>query len=231
MTTVLFWDIDGTLLTTGRAGIFALQDAASEIVQTQIDLSDLETAGLTDWEIATKILTAHNFLPDTLTVQRLLQRYGEYLPASLPRRQGAVLRGVREILDHLQRRTDVVSMLLTGNIQAGAQAKLAHYGLDGYFTQGAFADQAVDRPTIARQALSMAQATLGDVNPDKLYVIGDTPHDIHCGQVIGARVVAVASGSYSVKQLQEHRPWWVLESLPEPAMFLSKIGLNTAEKE
>ena len=30
MTTVIFWDIDGTLLTTARAGIHAWEDAVAE---------------------------------------------------------------------------------------------------------------------------------------------------------------------------------------------------------
>ncbi|PSN20266.1 phosphatase, partial [filamentous cyanobacterium CCP5] len=57
MMTVLFWDIDGTLLTTGRAGIFALEDAAVEVIGHPVNLSQLKTAGLTDVEIAREILS------------------------------------------------------------------------------------------------------------------------------------------------------------------------------
>ncbi|WP_287298198.1 hypothetical protein [Moorena sp. SIO2C4] len=44
MTTVLFWDIDSTLLTTKRAGIFALEEAASEVIGETVSLTNLETA-------------------------------------------------------------------------------------------------------------------------------------------------------------------------------------------
>jgi phosphoglycolate phosphatase-like HAD superfamily hydrolase len=226
MTTVLFWDIDGTLLTTGRAGIFALEDAASEVIGTQVELTALPTAGLTDRQIATNILQAYGVTPGVAKVDRLLQLYGDYLPASLPRRQGYVLQGVREILEQLQPRSDVVSLLLTGNIQAGAQAKLAYYGLDSYFVGGAFSDRTEDRSAIARQALAIAQERVGEIPPEKCYVIGDTPHDIHCGQAIRARVVAVASGSYTVEELSHHNPWWTIPSLPEPQSFFQKIGLQ-----
>ncbi len=235
MTTVLFWDIDGTLLTTGRAGIFALEDAASEVIGTKVELSDLETAGLTDREIAATILKLYDGTPEPAKIERLLQLYGEYLPASLPRKQGTVLPGVREILDHLHQRTDVISMLLTGNIEAGAKAKLSYYGLDGYFTCGAFSDQAEDRSAIARQARAIAEkiigasrpSSAGSIAPDRLYVIGDTPHDIRCGKAIGARVVAVASGSYDLEELERHQPWWTVPCLPETTVFLQKIGLGT----
>ncbi|MBW4620683.1 MAG: haloacid dehalogenase-like hydrolase [Cyanosarcina radialis HA8281-LM2] len=226
MTTVLFWDIDGTLLTTGRAGIFALEEAVNEVIGTQIDLANLNTAGMTDRQIAADILQLAGISPEPEKIDRLLQLYGEYLPASLPRRQGCVLPGVREILDRLQERTDTVSMLLTGNIEAGAKAKLAYYGLDNYFTHGAFSDRAEDRTAIAQQALALARELKGAI--EKIYVIGDTPHDIRCGQAIGARVVAVASGSYSVEALKAHQPWWTLSCLPEPTVFMEKIGLEIA---
>ena len=65
-------------------------------------------------------------------------------------------------------------------------------------------------------------ALIGE-RPDRTYVIGDTPRDILCAQAIGARAIAVASGTYSAEALERHRPWWVLESLPEPATFLERL--------
>ena len=56
MTTHLFWDIDGTLLTTARAGIFALEDAALEVCDRELDLATMQTAGMTDAEIAMRDL-------------------------------------------------------------------------------------------------------------------------------------------------------------------------------
>src|SRR4051794_41958656 len=53
---VLFWDIDGTLLTTQRAGIFALEEAAREVCGATPDFSGLKTAGLTDHEIAVVVV-------------------------------------------------------------------------------------------------------------------------------------------------------------------------------
>jgi phosphoglycolate phosphatase-like HAD superfamily hydrolase len=171
------------------------------------------------------ILDLHGVRPDADKVERLLRMYGEGLPASLTRKQGAVLKGVREILDALHPRADVHSFLLTGNIEAGAKAKLAHYGLDGYFSRGAFSDQTPDRVAIARQALAMAEAAVGGSVSGSVYVIGDTPHDIHCGHAINARVVAVASGAYDLASLVAHQPWWAVPVLPEPHVFLRKIGL------
>ncbi|MGD1809505.1 HAD family hydrolase [Dapis sp. BLCC M126] len=229
MTTILFWDIDGTLLTTGRAGIFALEDAARDIIGKEIDLSKLDTAGATDRLLAAQILELGDITPDDGKIDQLLQVYSEYLPQSLTRKQGAVLQGVKEILSHLHpHRNDLVSLLLTGNTSVGAKAKLTQYGLDSYFdfTQGGFSDQVADRKAIARQALTSAQELVGEINLEKVYVIGDTPHDINCCQAIGAKSIAVATGSYKLEELQQHNPWWAIPSLPAPDIFTDKIGLG-----
>jgi phosphoglycolate phosphatase-like HAD superfamily hydrolase len=224
MTTVLFWDIDGTLLTTARGGLYAWATAVEEQVGHPVDLSGFQTAGLTDVEIARRLAIDHGL--DRTKTEILLCSYERHLPGSLTRRTGGVLPNVRAILERLRGRTDVYSGLLTGNTRAGAAAKLQHYGLAEFFEGGAFADGANDRPAIARGALAQAQEILGMVAPDRVYVIGDTPHDVSCGKAIGARVIAVATGGYTLEQLRATDPWWLLPSLPEPEVFFPRLGLS-----
>lgn len=225
MTLVLFWDLDGTLLTTARAGIHAWEEAAAAVVGRPVDFSTLHTAGYTDVEIAARILEAFDLdarCPEL--VLDLVRRYEAALPGCLGRRQGRVLPGAREILEAVKGRPDVLSMLLTGNTAAGARAKLRHYGLDGLFVHGAFADGCPDRRSIARNALAMAGRILG-AEPDarRMFVIGDTPRDVECAHEIGARAVAVASGSYSLEELGRCGAWWVLPELPPPGVFLGRL--------
>ena len=109
MTTILCWDIDGTLITTARAGIFALEDAAEELIGKAVDFSKLPTAGQTDRKIAANILIQAGLEPEKHKIDELLDRYAANLPSSLSRRQGKVLEGVREILEELKSRSDVLS--------------------------------------------------------------------------------------------------------------------------
>ena len=51
---VLFWDIDGTLLTTGKAGVPAWEKAVNEVVGHDFELSKFRIAGLTDYQIAVR---------------------------------------------------------------------------------------------------------------------------------------------------------------------------------
>lgn len=227
MTRFLFWDIDGTLLWTARAGIFALQDAARETIGRELELGDMPTAGLTDAQIAQTVLEANGAPAGDDDVQRFLRVYERNLPDRLPLRQGHVKPNVREILERLAGRDDVVSLLLTGNTAAGARAKLTHYGLIDFFPgDGAFCVDGSERAAIARRALELAGARKGDPVPaEHAVVIGDTPHDIECGKAIGARTLAVATGGYELGALREHGPDWALEELPEPVEFEGLLRL------
>jgi phosphoglycolate phosphatase-like HAD superfamily hydrolase len=219
-TTVLLWDIDGTLLTTKRAGVFALEEAARDVCGVSPDFATLKTAGLTDHEVAMVALDAAGVEATPELASAFLRSYEAYLPDRLGLRDGGALPGVIEILEHLKDRPDVLSLLLTGNTSAGAAAKLSHFGLAGYFSDGAFCMDGDNRAQIAHRALALAAGLASEpIDPDRLFVIGDTPHDIRCGKEIGARTVAVASGGYEAAELERERPWLILEQLPEPKRF------------
>jgi phosphoglycolate phosphatase-like HAD superfamily hydrolase len=218
---VLFWDIDGTLITTGRAGMFAWNDAVKELSGHSFDLkTSIRTAGFTDYQIAVKTFEYLGIDFDDALVERLVRCYEELLPASLPRRQGRVLDNVLEILEYLQvRRPDIRSHLLTGNTQVGARTKLTYYGLMEFFSAGAFCVDTSRRESIATRALALARRS-GFVANDAVFVIGDTPHDIECAVAIDARTIAVATGGYSLRELKLCRPWQAFNSLPPPEVFV-----------
>lgn len=223
MMIVLFWDIDGTLLTTGKAGVPAWEAAVREVTGKEFELSSIRVPGLTDYQIAVKTFELLGVDADEPTLRRMVRRYEEMLPDYLPLKQGRVLPNVREILESLRDRTDVRSYLLTGNTRDGARAKLTHYGLFGYFPDGAFAEDARARSTIASRALELARRA-GPIAEERIFVIGDTPHDIECANAIDARTIAVGTGGYSLAELEAHRPWRIFEELPPADGFLELIG-------
>jgi phosphoglycolate phosphatase-like HAD superfamily hydrolase len=222
---VLFWDIDGTLLTTGRAGVFALEEAARDVCGSEIDLSTMKTAGLTDGEIAQLVIVECGGEGGPAEVEDFLAAYEGHLPNRLHWRKGRVLDGVEAVLDHLQARDDVLNLLLTGNTPAGAKAKLAHYGLDGYFSGGTFCAGFERRDSIARRARDTVSDQGADPDRDELFVIGDTPHDVSCGKVIEAKTIAVASGSFDADELARTDPWLLLLEVPDPRHFEELLGI------
>jgi phosphoglycolate phosphatase-like HAD superfamily hydrolase len=218
---VLFWDIDGTLLTTARAGVFALEEALEEVTGLRVDLQGRVLAsGLTEHQVADAVFGIAEVEPQAELVDRFLRAYERRLPASLHRGAGRVLDGVLEVLEDLAGEQRVRNLLLTGNTPAGARAKLRHYGLLGFFDGGAFCVGPGPRAEIARAAAALVP------DADALYVIGDTPYDIECGKAIGARTIAVATGSHDGDDLAKHEPWTVLDRLPEPPAFRELVGLG-----
>jgi phosphoglycolate phosphatase len=216
---VLFWDIDGTLLTTARAGAVAWEAAVRALTRLEFDLSAIRIAGLTDYQIAERTLETLGLEASATAVDALVRAYEERVPASLPLRPGHVMPHVRDILDCLAERRDVRSYLLTGNTREGARAKLTYYGLGHYFVDGAFAEDASDRTEIAIRGVQLARR-LGPVTDGGLIVIGDTPHDIRCATAIGARTIAVATGGYTVSELEPERPWRLFAELPPADEFV-----------
>jgi phosphoglycolate phosphatase len=222
--TILFWDIDGTLLTTGKAGVPAWEAAVLETTGREFQLSSIRVPGLTDYQIAVKTFEMLSVEADDVLVRRMVKRYEELLPSMLPLKNGRVLPNVREILESLRDRDDVRSYLLTGNTRGGARAKLTHYDLMKYFADGAFAEDTGARATVATRALALARRS-GPVSDDKLFVIGDTPHDIHGANAIGARTIAVGTGGYTVEELAGDHPWRVFAELPPPVEFARLLDL------
>lgn len=226
-THVVFWDIDGTLLTTARAGVYALEEAAREVCGVEPEFAGLATSGLTDAEVAALSIETCGGDADPATVAAFLRAYERHLPERLGWRVGSVLAGVVEVLESVCRRRDVACLLLTGNTPAGARAKLSHYGLWDFFKDGAFCADGDDRPAIARRARELAERHAGaEVAPERVYVIGDTPHDVRAGKTIGARTVAIATGVHRVEELEACEPWLALPALPEPARFSVLLGLG-----
>lgn len=230
---VLFWDIDGTLLTTARAGIHAWEQAAQDVLDRLVDFEDLPTAGRTDSQIATVIIEVCDLEPNAERVARMLRAYEQHLPERLGWRQGTVLPNVREVLDDLADDRNVCSLLLTGNTAAGAEAKLRHYGLFDDFADaggrlaGAFCADGDDRDAIARRALRVAADVVGaEVDGGQTVVIGDTPHDISCGKTIGARTLAVATGVFGAQELAAAGAWRTTDRLPKPPALRELLGLG-----
>ena len=222
---LVFWDIDGTLLTTGRAGIFAWQEALADVAGIEADLWDFDTAGHPDFGIADRLLrqVAGVADPDPGLILRLVEGYEARLPAALGRREGRVLPNVREILEALAREPQAASMLLTGNTRRGGRAKLQHYGLAEFFSEGGFSDGALDRSAIARVALERARASGTGAEAAGVFVVGDTPHDVRCAESIRAKAIAVATGTYGAEALEAAGAWRVFPQLPPASEFLALL--------
>lgn len=227
MRLVLF-DIDGTLLNSGGMGRAAMQRALGLVFGSPGNPS-YRYDGKTDKQIVREVMRMEGHTDEHID-SRMEKLVGLYLEGL---REGAnsgrfnvrPLDGIPEILDALEQRDDVVLGLLTGNVEAGARIKLKAAGIDpDRFKINAFGSDHEHRPELPAIAQRRAGETLGlDIAGDRLVVIGDTPADIECGRSLGARAIGVASGHYTVEQLQAHRPYAVFSSLADTDKVLETI--------
>jgi phosphoglycolate phosphatase-like HAD superfamily hydrolase len=219
------FDIDGTLITSGGAGETSYREAVGEFLGTLAPLEGLNFAGNTDTGLARSVLLAAGKEPTREAIMGLHDTYLAILADRIHRHQGNLLPGIIPLLDCLKERPNAVLALLTGNLAAGAELKLTHYGVWHYFAFGAFADDHHERNQLGPVAASRAFEEHGeDFTPDRIYVIGDTPRDIECGKAFGAVTVAVATGKYSREELSSHHPDFLFDDFSDADAVLAAIA-------
>jgi phosphoglycolate phosphatase len=222
---LLLFDIDGTLIHSGGAGVRALKSAFKERFGVADDLHGIEIAGMTDSGIVVSILKKNDIPATNENVGAFLDSYVHFLSCELPRRKGKLLPGVLDLLEKLKSRPQLVLGLLTGNVSRGARLKLEHYGVWHFFEFGAFADDHQDRNRLGSFARARAKEKHGrEFSPSQIDVIGDTPRDIACGKAIGARTIAVATGTWSREELAKYQPDFLIDDLSDVEGLIHTLG-------
>lgn len=225
-THLFLFDIDGTLITSGGAGEYALKLAVKDFFGADDGLSGVEIAGRTDKRITSTLFQRFGQVETPERVTAFLDIYLGYLAQQLPNCPGRVLPGIIELLEELKARESISLALLTGNLVKGAELKLTHYGVWHYFEFGAYADDSADRnelgPVAQRRAYDRHQVQFA---PENTFILGDTPHDIACGEAIGAKTVAIATGNYTAEQLAAYNPTFLFNDLSDVPGVLAKLGL------
>jgi len=215
MLRLVLFDIDGTLIRTGGAGMKAFARVFDTEFGARDGFEKLKFAGRTDYSIIREFLTSHNVPATPGNFERFFARYAFWLDHILHEGEATPCAGVLEFLAALKALPEPpVLGLLTGNIRLGAEIKLRKAGLWEQFQTGAFGDDHEDRNEIAAIArLRGSQLLPAPLQDHEVLVIGDTPLDIRCGRAINARVLAVATGGATLSELESHRPDWAVASL------------------
>ena len=228
MKLVLF-DIDGTLLWSDGAGRSAIRTALLAEMGATGPIEGFRFDGKTDPQIVHELLRAFGnpHAESGAHVQAVCDRYVEMLEGELAsgKRTPHVFPGVWELLDLIERRDDAVLGLLTGNLAAGARLKLASVGMEfDRFRVGAFGSDAAERGELPAIAAARAAELVGEApTGEDIVIIGDTPADVTCGVGVGARAIAVATGSYGVAELAAAGAYAVFEDLLDTEGVLEAI--------
>lgn len=225
MKKLLLWDIDGTLVDVDGAGRRAFIAALRECFGiVEASLQSVEFEGRTDTHIIKQLLEFNGLSINEENHRALESGYVRNINRELSLGRPRVLPGVKEILHGVEQRSDLYQGLLTGNTPAGAHTKMEFLGISSYFTFGGYGDEHCERHAIGIDALQRATEFSGhNFDPECVYVIGDTPHDIACGQALDVRTIAVATGNTSAEELNKLQPTALFNDFSNAAAFFAVI--------
>ncbi len=231
---LVLFDVDGTLVLTGGAGGRGMTLALRDVLGVEDGFAGIPMPGRTDPLILADALERLGHAGDEAMRESFYDRYLEHLGREIHTPAAGtfkgVLPGVREVLDALASRQDVMLALLTGNFREAARVKLEHFDLWRYFRCGAFGDDATERNDLVPVAVARAAACgLPALPADRVVVVGDTPLDVACARAAGAHAIAVATGGVDAATLRAAGADAVFEDLSDTDAVVRAIGGSASE--
>jgi phosphoglycolate phosphatase-like HAD superfamily hydrolase len=224
---LVFWDIDGTLMSCGSDGTKALNKTFLELYGVEDAFRKAGVGNAMDFTVLRRIAAQCgivNFDADALesayvsNLERILDRDGSK----------RVMPGVIALLDYVRGRDGWMNLLLTSNLRTGAEAKLRSVGLWSYFDgtcKGGFGDDSGEKWDAARAAIEEVAALMGTSgSPRDVVIIGDSVYDIHCAKRLGARHIAVASGFTAAETLAAEEPEYLFDDLSDTARVITALN-------
>lgn len=215
MIKAVLFDIDGTLLVTGGAGAVAWQRAFEELHGVEVNIEEHTRAGMTDPEIV-EIIFREVIGRDGSEEERAaaVAGYLSQLAVAVAESDGyRVMPGIEETLPRLAE-DGVLLGIVTGNIEAAAQIKLARGDLNRFFAFGGYGSDSRDRAELTRKAIERGGEVVGaPLDLEQTIAVGDTPRDVSAGHGAGIKVVGVATGAYSVSEQQAAGADWAIEDV------------------
>ncbi len=197
---VVIFDIDGTLIKAGGAGIRALNLAIREMGGPADVCRCFELQGSTDRvNFENAFFYAFGRKPSKKEFKKLSELYLKYLPAEVERsvkdRKYVKVKGVDKFLSVLSKKKNIYIGLGTGNIREGAYIKLGPSNLSHYFLFGGFGGEYEKREDMLCKAVESAIKITGfDIKPHQVYVIGDTEKDITAAKKCDFHSACVLNG-------------------------------------
>lgn len=231
---LILMDIDATMIKTQRAGLRAMVEAGREVVGESFSADGVDVAGRLDPLILAEMIRRAGADPTAELMRVMRERYAASLQRVLVPGMGTVLPGVPELLSALSSRSRAGTLtlgLLTGNFEETGCHKLRVCGIDPeQFVIRVWGDESPHDPPAREHlpgvALERYRHRHGRaVAPERVTIVGDTPHDVSCAKAHGCRSLGVATGQFSVAELRRAGADEAVETLADTAGVLQWLGV------
>lgn len=203
---LVLWDIDHTLIESRGLGRTIYERVFPAV--TGQPLRELATVhGRTELDIMHDTLQLHHVEPTDTNIRRLATALVEGYHTAVDEltTRGRTLPGVWQALEVLHSEAGFHQSVLTGNITNVARVKVEAFGLDRFLdlTIGAYGDDDRERAELVDIARKRAEKQLATaISVEQVVLIGDTPADVEAAIAAGTRIIAIASGAYTVEDLR-----------------------------
>jgi beta-phosphoglucomutase-like phosphatase (HAD superfamily) len=225
--TILLFDIDGTLITTGGVGRRAIERAFDERYGRSDACTSFRFDGMTDRLIARQALTILGVEPTDAAIDDILAVYVRLLEVEVARADVGQYRlhsGIAEAL-RVAREHGAGVGLGTGNVREGARIKLSKVGIFEKFAFGGFGSDAEERGALIRHGAERGAEHLKQpLAKCRVVVIGDTPKDVDAAKSIGAESIGVGTGGFTAVDLRAHGATHAFPSLSWPGALEAMLG-------
>ncbi len=229
--TLVLFDIDGTLVDCGKAAGKAFSAAFHEAFGVPCPIFKAEeVSGLTDTAILMEVVRRLNIDPDDLEQRRdrAFQIYARNLERELRKNPAIALPGAAEAVETLRSLEACAVGLLTGSTEATARVKLETAGISfAQFVCGAYSEDGERRealPPAARRRF----AGLFHREPRTTILIGDTPRDVQAAHATGCEFIGVVTGPYDRGVLEAAGARTILDNLEETASLAHAVAALAA---
>jgi phosphoglycolate phosphatase-like HAD superfamily hydrolase len=224
MATLIFFDINGTLIRRDARTDLPYTYALNELLAVENSMAGINTSARSDKDVFMEALEKQNLSFSETLWQDFLVLYRKQLEIF---KTSDVWRENVDAIDFVNSisKTQPYLSLITGELSMGAQYKLEKLGIWSHFPTGGFGEDDLTRFGIADQALQKARDHYKQ-SFDQLIIIGDTLLDIKTGRHLGAKVISITTGSNTREELASLKPDIIIDKFQDlDDDFISQLFL------
>ena len=237
MKKLVLFDLDGTLVNAGGAGRTSLRKAIKELYGVEPEFDHSLISGRTDLDNFSIVysLIKKGKKPTAAEMKKMKAKYLEILPTEVHAvvrcKKYDLIPGVEKFLKMLAKDKDVILGLGTGNLEEGAKIKLEPSKLGSYFTVGGYGEDGQTRQQMLQAAVKRAAKKFKTkMEPDQVYVIGDTPRDICAAKNCGFHSAVLTNGFGDAQKIQRAAAELETKDFNDLTTFCVWLGLKTDPK-
>ena len=224
MTKLVLFDIDGTLVKSSNGHRAAFSAAFKEVYGIETGIDVIQYSGMTDQQIIIETLKTKGLNEEEIKskIDLCMEKMVDAFSKMIDDDAIIILPGVKELLEKLKN-NNILTGLVTGNLEPIARGKMKKLGLDHYFKVGGFGNEHINRTELVKIAIKKVQDNFDFVVSDNVYLFGDAPQDMKAGSEAGIIPIGITTGIYSKEQLENAGASLVLNDLANTEEILKCV--------